>query len=395
MNRIIFFVLTLTILFACQNENTKDGLIDNSEFQKEIIFSELYSDSQLASQFFTINNLKDTSLITRNGMIVKVYANSFVVKDSIENWTNVEVEIKEAFKPSDFVLGNLFTQSNFQNLQSDGMVFITAKANSEELELREGSEIGFIVPTDSLDKKMMIYEGKRDSSEFVNWNFPEPILNSRLKTLERSYITITYQCEGYFDSNDSKFNEWIQKFDRQIGDELIIEDAEVKIIDIAKNFATLRETENGLFIPDLITKKGQNGFVEDFNTSYIFTVNKLGWANIDKLFDNPNSESVEMLTKIDNENDFDYVFTSLILRNEKMYLPGYQKKDNSFGFTHNDNENLILPIGSEATIMATAYKDDKPYFNFNHFVIEKNMNFSFSLYETNTEDLKRTIEENI
>lgn len=167
------------------------------------------------------------------------------------------------------------------------------------------------------------------------------------------------------------------------------------VIDITKDFVTLRETESGLFIPDVITNKGQNGFVEDFNTSYIFSVKKLGWANIDKLFDNPNSDNVEMLAKIDNENDFDYVFTSLILPNEKMYIPGYQKQNNSFGFTHNDEEKLILPKGSEATLMATAYKDDKPYFNLKQFVIEKNINFSFSLNETNAEDLKEIIEEKI
>lgn len=395
MNRIIYSALILAFLSSCQNESTKDEPIDNTAIQKEIIFSELYSDSQLESRSFTINNLRDTSLTTKNGAIVKIYANSFVATDSIDNWTNVEIEIKEAFKPSDFVLGNLFTQSNSQNLQSGGMVFISAKANSKELELKEGSEIGFIVPTDSLDEKMMIYQGERDSSEFMNWDSPESILNSRLRTLERSYVTITYQYRGEFNSNDSEFNKWLWEVNRQIGDETTVEGVQVKVIDIAKDFVTLRETESGLFIPDVITNKGQNGFVEDFNTSYIFSVKKLGWANIDKLFENPNSENVGMLAKIDNENDFDYVFTSLILPNEKMYIPGYQKQDDSFGFTHNDEEKLILPIGSKATIMATAYKDDKPYFNLKQFVIEKNMDFSFSLNETNAEDLKKTIEEKI
>ena len=395
MNRIIFSALLLIFLSACQNEKNTDESTDNSEFQKEFIFSELYSDSQLESQSFTINNLRDTSLTTKNGAIVKVYANSFVATDSIENRTNVEIEIKEAFKPSDFVLGNLFTQNNSRNLQSGGMVFISAKADSKELKLREGSEIGFIVPTDSLDEKMMIYQGERDSSEFMNWDSPESILNSRLRTLERSYVTITYQHSNDLNSNDAELSDWLWEVNRQIGDKTIVKDVKVTVIDIAKDFVSLRETESGLFIPDVITNKGQNGFVEDFNTSYIFSVKKLGWANIDKLFDNPNSDKVEMLAKIDNENEFDYVFTSLILPNEKMYIPGYQKQDNSFGFTHNDEEKLILPIGSEATIMATAYKDDKPYFNLKKIVIEKNMNFSFSLNETNAEALKKTIEEKI
>jgi len=155
---------------------------------------------------------------------VKVYANSFVATDSIKNRTNVEIEIKEAFKPSDFVLGNLFTQNNSRNLQSGGMVFISAKADSKELKLREGSEIGFIVPTDSLDEKMMIYQGERDSSEFMNWDSPESILNSRLRTLERSYVTITYQHSNDLNSNDAELSDWLWEVNRQIGDKTIVKD---------------------------------------------------------------------------------------------------------------------------------------------------------------------------
>ena len=71
---------------------------------------------------------------------------------------------------------------------------------------------------------------------------------------------------------------------------------------LQKNFIPLRESENKLFIPYIITKKGQKGFVENFNTSYIFSVKKLGGANIDKLLNEPNSKEVKIFARVDNVN---------------------------------------------------------------------------------------------
>ena len=375
---------------SCQNEPKRDF---EAEMQK--IFSDNYNDSQITSEFFEISTISDTTLKTKNGTIIKIYANSFLNADSTSFSGNYKLEIKEAYKPIDFVLGNLMTISNNQNLSSGGMIYVNAKANEKDLILKNGSEIGFFVPTDFLDEEMMIYSGRRDTNQIINWESPEPILNSKLRTLEQQYITITYQYFGKFNSNDKTFNDWLFEPNRKVGDKTKVDTVQVKVIEIAKDFVSLRESENGLFIPDVISNKGQNGFVEDYNTSYIFSVKKLGWANIDKLFSDPKSEEVEMLAQIDNQNEFGFVFTSLLLPEQSMYIPGYQKKDNSYGFTHNDAEKLVLPIGSKAFILATSYKDDKPFFKIKTITIEKNMKFSFALDETTPEELKKILNENI
>jgi len=391
MKKTVIVIIAIILgLSSCQNEEKK-----NIEEERDYIFSEIFSDSQLKSQYFEIKANRDTSLTSENGTIIKIYSNSFEINDSLEIADQIKIEIKEAYEPFDFVLGNLTTLSNTQLLVSGGMIYINATSNGQALSLKENSEIGFIVPTDSLDEQMMIYNGERDSTNLINWDSPEPIVNSKLRTLERSYVTIIYQHIGKFNTNDPDFSEWIWKPNRKVGDKTVVENVEVKIVDIAKDFVSLRESENGLFIPDVITNKGQNGFVEDFNTSYIFSVKKLGWANIDKLFNHPKSEEVKMLATIINEDEFGYVFTSLILPEEKMYIPGYQKSDNSFGFTHNDSEQLVLPVGAEAIIMATAYKDEKPYFNLKKIIIKPEMKFSFNLNETNVEDLKKMLDEKI
>ena len=391
MKQIYFIIATITILLtSCQTSEKRDFNIE-----KHRIFSDLFNDSQIKSEFFAINSNSDTTLKTKNGTTIKIYANSFMIADSTNFSGTVNLEIKEAFKPLEFVLGNLMTVSNNQLLSSGGMIFVNAQVDGKNLSLKNGSEIGFFVPTNLLDEEMMIYTGSRDTNQVINWESPEPIINSKLRTLEEHFITITYEYYGKFNSKDKVFQDWLWEPNRKVGDKTKVDTVKVKVIEIAKDFVSLREIENGLFIPDVISNKGQNGFVEDYNTSYIFSVKKLGWANIDKLFNDPKSEEVEMLAQIDNQNEFGFVFTSLLLPEQNMYIPGYKKKDNSFGFTQNDAEKLVLPIGSIAFLLATSYKDDKPFFKINTVTIEKNMKFSFALEETTPEELKKILNENI
>ena len=157
----ILIIIILAIGFSsCQSE--KERIIEGNQ---DIIFSDIYGDSQIQSQFFEINSERDTTLISQNGTKIRIYKNSFdLVNDSIKIQSKIQIEVKEAFQPIDFVIGNLTTTSNGQFLESGGMLFIGAKSNRKELRLKEDKEIGIITPTEELDKSMMIFSGVRDSS---------------------------------------------------------------------------------------------------------------------------------------------------------------------------------------------------------------------------------------
>jgi hypothetical protein len=384
-------IIAFLILFALSS--CIPGMKKDQE--QMAILSALYNDSKIESQRYKINPEKDTTIVTPNGTTFRIYANSFVTDDDSKITGPIELLIKEAYAPIDFVLGNLTTVSDDKFLVSGGMIHIGAKAGNKDLKLGEGKEIGCIVPTGKLDKNMEIYSGERDDNGSMNWTAPEPVLNEKLKTLERSFITITYQYRGDLDTLNPKIETWLWDSERKEGDKLKLDSVELNIVQITKDLVSLRQSDNGLFIPDVISKKGRNGYVEDYNTSYIFSINKLGWANIDKLYDDPKAEEVKMLATISNQDEFGHVFTSLLLPEQKMYLPGYQKGDNSFGFTHNDEEQLILPVGSEAIIIATAYRNDKPYFSLKKITIERDMNMTFTLTETTPEGLKTALKEGI
>ncbi|WP_341904136.1 hypothetical protein [Fluviicola taffensis] len=396
-NSRLLLVMTMISLIGCQNaDNVVEEYKKRDEAKNELI-SKVYSDNNLKSQLFTIDNTKDTSIVSKNGTIYRIYRNSFMFSNSSKVPSNIEVEIKEALSPVDFVMGNLTTTSGDKMLESGGMIYINATSDNKQLELAKDTEIGVMLPDDSMKEGMSIFEGKEEGGK-IDWVEPIPVMNEELKSLEQSFITIRYYHIGGETASkeeNNKVENWLWELGRKPGDKVTFGQSKIEIISIFKDTKALKEGSNSVFTQEVIINKGENGFVEDFNTSYIFSVKKLGWANIDRLFSEPKSKEVNMLVSVDNEDEFGYVYTSLILPEYNMYLPGYQKKDDKFNFSHDDSEKMILPIGAKAKVLATAYKEGEPYFCMKDIIIDKEMNLSMNLKPIKLSDLKKELEKRI
>lgn len=395
---LVILALSTVLFFSCQNSNnieTDDNM--DPELAKKELFNKVYTSDNLESQIFRINSEKDTSVVTKNGTIYRIYNNSFESIDGSKIPTSIEIEIKEAITPLDFVLANLTTLTDKNELlESGGMIYINATSNGKQLKISAEKEIGIMLPNDSVKDDMSIYEGTKNENG-VSWSEPEPIMNSELKTLERSYSVISYYHHGDATASDDehrKVSEWLWE-NRKVGDKTTIGQSKIEIIAMKKDIEYLKESTNGVFIQDVIVKKGQNGFVDDYNTSYIFSVKKLGWANIDRLFSNPKSKEIDLLVSIQNNDEFGYVYTSIILPEQNMYLPGYQKKDGTYSFSHGDSEKMVLPIGVNATILATAYKGDKPYYCIKKFTVNEKLDLSMNLEGISLSELKKELEKKI
>lgn len=361
---------------------------------KDNLFSKVLNDDNVNSQRFLIPSDKDTFVTTDLGTIVRLYANTFSLNDNVLSG-DYELEIKEVFEPVDFVLANLTTTTNGVPLTSGGMIFLNATQSGEQLTMANEKEIGLMVPTDNLDESMQIFQGAREDG-LMDWSRPEPVLNQELRSWEQMFKTITYsyyEGESEMSSSDSAdFSRWIWEPQRVIGDKVSIAGTAFGIVAMTTDTTFLKENANGVFSQKVITQKGRNGYVEDFNANYIFSVKKLGWANIDKLFDDPRSEEVDLIAQVTNQSEFDYVFTSLIIPGQNMYLPGYQKRDNTYSYSHDDNEKMVLPIGEEVTLLATAYQNDKPFFQMSTFIVAQEQEVVLALEETTIDELKAQLE---
>jgi hypothetical protein len=102
----------------------------------------------------------------------------------------------------------------------------------------------------------------------------------------------------------------------------------------------------------------------------------------------PRTKEIELITKVKNHANFNMVYVTMVLNYRKMYLPGYQKEDETYSFTHGDFETTKLPVGETAIIIATAYKNEIPYFAIKQITITDKQTISLKLIKTTMNKLK-------
>jgi hypothetical protein len=388
IKNIIFGLATTTIfLTSCNNNPTSN---DNENATD--VFTKIFSVDNLNAQTFTIDNTIDNLITGVSGTIIRINRNTFVDQDGKAITGKVEVKLIEAITPTDMVLGNLTTVFNGRPLETGGMLYLNAKANNKEVLIATDKSIQIKMPTDSTLSGMSIFEGQLDSTG-IKWVNPIAVENdSNSVIIFEKTTNVKYSVDGFDINNDPpKVSSEVGRICWE-GDGLKISaDSVFKIDNYTVRF--YKQKKLLTYSESFTNKKGENSYAQDRKTNYIFSLKKLGWANIDRLLEDPRTKEVELITSIENEKDFKFIYVTMIT--QKMYLPGYQKKDETFCFSHNDEEKQQLPVGETATILATAYKNDKPYFAIKKIIITDKQTVAFKLEETTTEKLKAELKEKI
>ncbi len=446
--------LLLLLVISCtsktpKNKHSTDSLksisaIDSAETntsKKSILNSE-----NLATQTFTIDASEKKTFTSKGGVKFTIPKNCFVDSEGNTIKGEVEIEYKEALDPTNIVLGNMTTTYNGKFLESGGMIYINASANGEQLSLANNKALGFEVPAAKRKDGMMLFEGKEENGK-INWVEPKkidelakdkPAPKEAIIRVPASKIRVSasnlrkaswWKYQNYYadlNTKDTftfvyklsvkkgvknqepitpeKNKVLLKKLNEIIKNDNTINDSTVEIGDFSVRFKTnisFQEildgqqdflSEEGAVFPQV---KGRNAFSVDKTASYFFKVKKLGWANIDRLFSDPRTKDVNFVTKIDGYDAFDKLYISILFPKQKMYIPGYQKKDGSFSFTHGDYEEPKFPIGETAIIIATGYKKDIPYLATKKLVIAKEQEVSLQLKETTEKQLKADLKAKI
>lgn len=382
----------LLILFAIVLISCKNNLGNNSD-----VFTELYSINNLPGLIYELNTNRDTVIQSNYGIKFYIPKNCFV--DSLGTIVSgyVKIEVKEAMKPHDFILGNLTTTSNHLALQSGGMFYINASINGNNLSIGKNKLIDVSVPSNNKLEDMMIFEGQKDTFG-INWNKPLALDANQVKdsvVTEVLKTNIKYSVEGFL--NGMKFPDTVDDVVSRMAwsksGHTVAKDSTFMIGRYKVTFHKQKVLDTMTWVNSY--NGVTNAFMEDNNTNYIFSIKKLGWANIDRFYYDPRTKEVEFITQIENHAEFSFVYVTLICNNQNMYLPGYQKKDKTYSFTHGDYEKPKLPVGENMTILATAYKDNVPYFASKKIVVSEKQIINLKVTKTSKEELKKKLEEEI
>jgi len=136
--------------------------------KSEKLFNELRPESQK----FQIDADSDNIITGKNGTQVFVPKNSFINADGELVTGKVDIEVIEVLSVADFIKTNLQTVSNGRPLQSEGMLYIDAKSNGQQITLATDKKLQIELP--NMNKmgtasEIKIFSGSYDSLGNMNW----------------------------------------------------------------------------------------------------------------------------------------------------------------------------------------------------------------------------------
>lgn len=393
----ITIISLLLLVFSCTSKTPKKEQSSDSTISVSVADSvkdnvpqaPLLSSEILGKQSFKVNNNKIVKLTSKGGVKITINKNTFVDSEGNTVDGDIEIEYKEALNPTDIVLGNLTTTYYGMYLESGGMFYTNALANGKQLKIANGKSLAFEVPTTSYKDDMMIFNSEQKNAE-IQWQNPDAMDEQKaalafVRLEPPVYRYHIWHTNGYWIGSlpFSTTQQITKSIKKTLREHPLTTDTIIKVWHYDITVMRLLDSN-----AKPIVRRAFNTHRVDEKTSYLFTTNNLGWANIDRLYKDPRTKNVEFITKIDKPNDFDNVYISILFPKQNMYIPGYQKKDGTFSFTHGDYEEPKFPIGETAIVLATAYKNNVPHYALKKLVIAKEQIVSLQLKETTKEALK-------
>ncbi|MBL7748281.1 MAG: c-type cytochrome, partial [Chitinophagaceae bacterium] len=149
----------------------------------------LQKPGEIKADEYLIDITKDTTLVTKNGALLKIPKGALNSKSS-----TVTLEIKEAYTMAQMIKAGLTTQSNGELLSSGGMIYINAKAG-EEVTINQPIKVA--LPTNALQEGMQLFKGKMNEDGQLNWTEPDTLPeNKQLNRISQGKQLFTKSCSA-------------------------------------------------------------------------------------------------------------------------------------------------------------------------------------------------------
>jgi hypothetical protein len=191
----------LATLYSCSNPKTDNVVIEERVAIPKTASEKLFNQLRPESQKFQINAELDNSITGKNGTLVFVPKNSFIDADGELVTGKVDIELIEVLSVADFVKTNLQTVSNGLLLQSEGMLYMDAKSDGQQITLATGKKIQIELPSVNNSNTLAdikIFSGSYDDKGNINWT-ESGKLENRLIPLPLELLNHNFWV-GFFDN---------------------------------------------------------------------------------------------------------------------------------------------------------------------------------------------------
>jgi hypothetical protein len=130
-------------------------------------------------------------------------------------------------------------------------------------------------------------------------------------------------------------------------------------------------------------------------SAYTFSINKLGWVNVDRFLEDEKSQESTFVAQIsgkDSKDSIGFIAASLLIPNYGIVISAIDRNGNDYSFTNKGGNYRKLPVGETAMIFAFGYRAGKPYFGNKSITIPKNGTVELDLSQMSERQIKKEIE---
>ena len=251
----------------------------------------IFNATDIPVQHFKFKGSEGKLIETPSGMRIVIPQNAFVDEYGNVITDEIDFELKEAIKADAIVLGNLTTTYYGMYLESGGMFCTNALANGKQLKIANGKSLAFEVPTTSYKDDMMIFNGEQKNAE-IKWQNPDTMDEQKaalafVRLEPPVYRYHIWHTNGYWIGSlpFSTTQQITKAIKKTLREHPLTTDTIIKVWHY--DIMVMRLLDSNA---KPIVKRAFNTYRQDEKTSYLFTTNNLGWANIDRLFNDPRTK---------------------------------------------------------------------------------------------------------
>lgn len=169
MRKILLFVPAVFLL-ACNNQPKETTKEEKQSIAPTFEILPPVEEFTPEAEVFSIDNSKDTILISEHGSFINVPANCFVTENG-ETATNVEVEFKEYTNPADILFSGIpmefVTEDGKETFQSAGMCEVNASSNGKQVSIADGNALDIGLKNEAQDPDYNLYYFDKQKGEWV------------------------------------------------------------------------------------------------------------------------------------------------------------------------------------------------------------------------------------
>jgi hypothetical protein len=160
------FIVLSVILISCSS-NQEDSQERNYITMNEV--KDVMTNLKPLKTKFEISANEESIINGEEGTVIYIPANSFVFEDGTKPKGEIEIELKECYTNASIIGQGLHTNSQGSILASGGMIYIAAKADGKNLEIRDGAALQIGFPKANSDTEMDLFYSVKARNGATTW----------------------------------------------------------------------------------------------------------------------------------------------------------------------------------------------------------------------------------